>query len=92
LVVSESVQAIPEVGGPDVDLRIEYWEYGDVAEILHIGPMQELKRSGDTLRAFIRDKGYTAAGPVEHEYIRNEGVVPPEKYETMIRFIIRKAG
>lgn len=92
LVVPEFVQEIPEVGGPAVDLRIEYWEYGDVAEILHIGPMQELKKSGDTLRAFISDKGYEITGPVEHEYIRYEGMVAPEKYETLLRLFIRKAG
>lgn len=53
---------------------------------------EKSQKSGDKLRAFISGKGYEIAGPVEQEYIKYEGMVTPEKYETMIRFIIRKAG
>lgn len=87
LTVPESFEMLPEgEKDPAVNIRIEYWEYGDVGEILHIGPYAEFSKSEDKLKMFSNEKGYEIAGPREQEYIKYEGMVSAKDYETMLRF------
>src|SRR4030066_815110 len=72
--IPESVTTLPEEKkDPAVNIRIEYWEYGDMGEILHIGPVGESGKSASKLWMFIDAQGYKTAGPWEHEYIKFEG-------------------
>ncbi len=89
LPLPDTVTELPAgVGG----VRIEEWEYGDVAEILHIGPYSEEIPTIERLHAFIQDQGYVIAGPHEEEYLKAPGMgsIPPEEYLTIIRYPVKK--
>jgi hypothetical protein len=46
-------------------VRIEVWEYGDVAETLHLGPYTEEIPTVAKLYKFVEENGYMIAGPHE---------------------------
>jgi hypothetical protein len=88
LPLPESVDSLPAgVEG----VKIDCWEYGDVAEILHIGPYSEETPTIKKLHAFIADQGYELAGPHEEEYLRGPESGPDSStYMTIIRYQVRK--
>jgi hypothetical protein len=72
-------------------IKIDYWEYGEVAEILHVGPYSEETPTIEKLFAFIAEQGYEIAGPHEEEYLRGpESGADTSKYMTIIRYQVRK--
>jgi hypothetical protein len=73
-------------------VRIETWEYGEVAEILHIGPYSEEAPTIERLHQYILAQGYEIAGPHEEEYLKSTGMgnIPPEEYQTIIRYAVKK--
>jgi hypothetical protein len=82
---------------PEPGLKIELttWEYGDVAEILHVGPYDREAPTVNALMQFISEQGYEVVGPHEEEYLKGPGMFSrgnPEKYCTIIRYRVRKAG
>jgi hypothetical protein len=84
----ESVTALP---AGMTGVRIEAWTYGEVAEILHVGPYADEAPTVQKLMAFITDKGYAVAGPHEEEYLRGPGQAPsPAEYLTIIRYQVKK--
>jgi hypothetical protein len=88
LPLPESVDSLPE--GLE-GVKIDNWEYGEVAEILHIGPYSEESPTIERLVSFISLQGYTIAGPHEEEYIRGPESGPDSsKYMTIIRYQVRK--
>lgn len=71
--------------------RIDIWEYGEVAEILHIGAYSEETPAIDKLIKFITDNGYHIAGPHEEEYLRGpESGSDSSQYMTIIRYPVEK--
>jgi hypothetical protein len=79
----------------DSGLKVELatWEYGDVAEILHIGSYDKEMPAVDKLMKFISDNGYKIAGPHEEEYIIGPNPFfprNPKKFVTIIRFQVKK--
>jgi hypothetical protein len=90
LAVPEVVEIIPELPewkkNQKINVRIEHWEYGEVAEILHVGPYVEMAKAVEKLIAYIMKEGYEISGPREEEYIKYEGMAAPKDYETIIRF------
>ncbi|MDI6741090.1 MAG: GyrI-like domain-containing protein [Candidatus Edwardsbacteria bacterium] len=71
------------------------WTYGDVAEILHVGPYSTETPTIEKLKAFIASNGCEIAGPHEEEYLRGPGLFGkgnPDKYYTVIRYQVRKAA
>jgi len=84
----DSVDSLPA----DVEgVKIDHWEYGEVAEILHVGAYSEETPTIEKLLAFIADQGYEIAGPHEEEYIRGPESGPDSSnYMTIIRYQIRK--
>ena len=79
---------------PEMTVRLEIWEYGTVAEILHIGPYDREEPDIGRLTAFIKDKGYSIVGDHEEEYLKGPGMFSkgnPEKYYTIIRYRVEKA-
>ena len=71
----------------DIEVKIERWDYGTVAQILHIGPYSEEMPTVERLHKFIADSGYQIAGVHEEEYLTK----PEAKVQkTMIRYPIRK--
>jgi hypothetical protein len=96
LPVPESVGALPSVEAePGCKLDLTTWEYGTVAEILHIGPYTKEAPTVERILGFIKDSGYTATGFHEEEYIKGPGIFfmgDPEKYYTIIRYRVTKSG
>jgi len=88
LPLPESITSLPSgVTG----VRIEDWEYGEVAEILHIGPYGEEAAAIQKLHKFIQEKGYKIAGPHEEEYLKGPGMAAsPADYWTIIRYQVKK--
>jgi len=80
---------VPPSGVPN--LRIEGWTYGEVAEILHVGPYGEETPTIENLMKFIAEKGYVIAGPHEEEYVKGPTQVSsPADYWTVIRYQVKK--
>lgn len=72
---------------PEPVVRIERWEYGTVAEILHLGPYSEEGPTIERLHRFIEESGYEIAGVHEEEYLtRPDAKVP----KTLIRYPVRR--
>jgi len=94
LPLSVSVSTLPVLGNnADPEVTIEHWEYGEVAEILHVGSYSAETPTIENLYTFIKEKGYRIAGPHEEEYLRGPGMFSagnPEKYQTIIRYRVEK--
>jgi hypothetical protein len=87
LPLPDSVTGLPE-GTQGV--RIEEWDYGDVAEILHVGPYSEETPTIERLHAFINESGFAIAGPHEEEYLKVPGMAAsPADYWTIIRYPVK---
>ncbi len=92
--VAETVTEVPaDILEEHPELKLETWEYGAVAEILHIGPYATEKPTVDKLHQFITDNGYEIVGPHEEEYLKGPGMFGPgnpDKYYTVIRYPVAK--
>ncbi|MDP6781978.1 MAG: GyrI-like domain-containing protein, partial [Dehalococcoidia bacterium] len=73
---------------PDVPVNIEAWEYGTVAEILHLGPYDQEQPNIERLHRFIQESGYEIAGMHEEEYVTCPNAKVPK---TLVRYPVRKA-
>lgn len=71
---------------PDTPVTIAPWEYGTVAQILHIGTYAEEAPTIRQLHEFIEEQGYEIAGLHEEEYQSRPG----PKAKTVIRYQVRK--
>jgi hypothetical protein len=88
LPLPEEVTSLPE--GME-GVKIADWEYGEVAEILHIGSYSDETPTIEKLQAFITAQGYEISGPHEEEYLKGPGMVAdPSEYWTIIRYQVRK--
>ncbi len=86
LPIPEDTTSLPQkVAG--VEVKIETWEYGTVAQILHLGAYDQEQPTVERLYRFIEDSGYEIAGIHEEEYLtRPDAKVP----KTIIRYSIKK--
>jgi effector-binding domain-containing protein len=91
LPVSETVTAIP-VQKNETPVKLTTWEYGTIAEILHVGPYNTEQPTIEKLKNFIKDNGYEIVGDHEEEYLKGPGLWPtdPKQYHTIIRYRIQK--
>lgn len=72
---------------PNVEVKIETWEYRTVAQILHLGPYDQEQPTVERLHQFVAERGYEIAGMHEEEYLtRPDAKVP----KTIIRYPVRK--
>ena len=92
--VPQEIKEIPAMSD-DSRLKVELvnWEYGEVAEILHVGPYNKEEPTYEKLVKFIEEQGYSIVGPHEEEYLK--GPIPflpsnPERYLTIIRYQVKK--
>ena len=94
LPIPETVETLPvQRKGPVPGVKITHWEYGEVAEILHIGPYSEETPTIEKLHQFIEDNGYKIGGVHEEEYLKGPGMFfkgNPAQYQTIIRYPIEK--
>lgn len=80
---------------PGVSISVTTWEYGLVAEILHIGPYDKEGPAVQRLQDFIREKRYRIIGEHEEEYVRGPGMFfsgDPKTYCTVIRYRVAPQG
>ena len=86
LPVPEDTTSLPQkVAG--IQVKLETWDYGTVAQILHLGSYAEEGPNIELLHKFIADNGYEIAGMHEEEYLtRPDAKVP----KTIIRYLIKK--
>jgi len=66
-------------------LRLASRRDGQVAQILHVGPYPEEKRSLNVLRKFLDARGYHARGLLHEIYLGNLRRVAPERLRTILR-------
>jgi hypothetical protein len=86
LPVPEDTTSLPQkVAG--IEVKLETWEYGTVAQILHLGPYDQEFPTIERLHRFIADSGYEIAGIHEEEYLSRPNVKVPK---TIIRYPVRK--
>lgn len=92
--VPETTAVLPPFEPPQgMTVKLVPWEYGEVAEILHIGPYEQEKPTVEHLKMFIAEHGYEIIDDHEELYIRGPGMFGkgnPAKYHTIIRFRVRK--
>ena len=87
LPIPEDTASLPQKV-PDVPVNIETWEYGTVAEILHLGPYDQEQPNIERLHRFIQESGYEIAGMHEEEYVTCPNAKVPK---TLVRYPVRKA-
>ncbi|MBL7052776.1 MAG: GyrI-like domain-containing protein [Candidatus Marinimicrobia bacterium] len=94
LEIPESLSNLPkEISDKYPQLKIETWEYGLVAEIMHVGSYATEHSTVQKLIDFISESGYQIVGGHEEEYLKGPGMFfkgNPEKYKTIIRFPVRE--
>jgi hypothetical protein len=94
MAVPEAVTEVPPVDAPaGLKVVLTTWEYGDVAEILHVGPYSREKPTVQKLLDFIKIQGCEVVGEHEEEYLKGPGMFgpgDPEKYYTIIRYRVKK--
>jgi len=81
---TEVVQKVPAM-----PVRLETWEYGEVAQILHLGPYSEEGPTVQRLHEFIEQSGYEICGTHEEEYLTKPDA---KEVRTIIRYQVRKGG
>jgi hypothetical protein len=95
LPLPETVEKLPDIKtGEGLTIYLDKWGYGEVAEILHIGPYSKETPTVERLKKYIADNSYQIMGPHEEEYLKGPGMFGPgnsEKYQTIIRYRIAKA-
>ena len=86
LPVPEDTTSLPQKL-PDIEVKVEDWKYGTVAQILHLGPYDQEGPTIERLVKFIGESGYEIAGVHEEEYL----TTPDAKVvKTLIRYPVRK--
>ena len=86
LPVPEDTTSLPQkVAG--IEVKIETWDYGTVAQVLHLGAYDQEDATVERLQQFIEESGYEIAGLHEEEYLTS----PDAKVvKTLIRYRIKK--
>lgn len=84
--VPENTTSLPQKQ-PETEVKLETWEYGTVAQILHLGPYDQEAPTVNRLHQFIEENGYEIAGPHEEEYLTMPDAKVPR---TIIRYAVRK--
>lgn len=69
------------------EVKIETWEYGTVAQILHLGAYDQEEATVEHLHQFIEDNGYEIAGVHEEEYLTRPNA---KVVKTIIRYVVKK--
>ena len=74
--VPDGITDLPEVRGEGgLTVELGTWEYGEVAEVLHVGPYSAEEPTVELLKAYLRDQGYQIAGDHEEVYLRGPGLI-----------------
>ncbi len=86
LPVPEDTASLPQKAA-SIKVKLETWDYGTVAQILHLGAYDQEEASIERLHKLIEENGYEIAGMHEEEYLtRPDAKVP----KTIIRYPVKK--
>ena len=86
LPIPEDTTSLPQKI-PGIEVKVETWGYGSVAQILHIGAYDQETASVERLQRFIEENGCEIAGMHEEEYLTS----PDAKViKTIIRYPVKK--
>ena len=86
LPLPEDTTSLPQKAG-GTEVKVETWQYGSVAQILHLGAYDQETAAIERLHQFISDSGYEIAGMHEEEYLTG----PDAKVvKTIIRYPVKK--
>jgi hypothetical protein len=66
-------------------VRLERWEEGQAAQLMHVGPYAEEGPSVERLHAFIEEQGLERAGRHHEIYLGDPRRAAPEKLRTVLR-------
>jgi hypothetical protein len=72
---------------PGIEVKVETWQYGTAAQILHLGPYDQEEVTVNRLHRFIEDNGYKITGVHEEEYLTKPDAKVPK---TIIRYPVKK--
>jgi len=86
LPVPEETTTLPQKV-EDVEVKLETWEYGTLAQVLHLGPYDREEESVARLHAFVEESGYEISGTHEEEYLSSPSARVPR---TIIRYPVRR--
>jgi hypothetical protein len=94
--IPETTTELPQYEAtPEPKVTLTTWEYGEVAEILHVGPYDKEQPTVARLMEFIKAQGYEVVGEHEEEYLKGPTMFSkgdPEKYVTIIRYRVKKSA
>ncbi len=85
LPVPAGIRELPQMDSNYV-VRVETWEYGTVAEILHEGSRAEEATAIKRLNAYVQEQRFEVLGPWEEEYLTPRDAPVPK---TLIRERVR---
>ncbi len=85
LPVPDGTTEVPQKD-PATPVVIETWEYGAVAQVLHVGTYAEEEPTIEKLHAFIAEQGLEIAGPHEEVYLSRPGAA---NQKTIVRYQVR---
>ena len=86
LLVPEDTTSLPQKV-PGIEVKVETWGYGTVAQILHLGAYDQEEPTVERLHKFIEESGYAIAGVHEEEYLTR----PDAKVvKTIIRYPVKR--
>jgi hypothetical protein len=86
LPIPEDTTSLPQKV-PGIEVKLETWEYGTVAQILHLGAYAQEGPTVERLHKFIEESGYEIAGVHEEEYLTTPDAKVPK---TIIRYSVRE--
>ena len=72
---------------PATPVVIETWEYGTIAQVLHVGTYAEEEPTIERLHAFIAEQGLEIAGHHEEVYLSRPGAA---NQKTIVRYQVRR--
>ncbi len=72
-----------------IEVKLETWAYGTVAQILHLGAYDQEGPTVERLHRFIEESGYEIAGCHEEEYLTRPDA---RVMKTIIRYEVKKKG
>ena len=72
---------------PEIEVKLETWQYGTVAQILHLGPYSTEGSTVERLHQFIKENGFEIAGVHEEEYLTGPRA---KTQKTIIRYPVKR--
>ena len=82
LPIPDDTETLPQKA-PQTGVAVATWDYGTVAQVLHIGPYSEEGPTVAALHKFIEESGYRIIGDHEEEYLTSSKA---KVMKTIIRY------